>query len=83
MCSKPVQLTNRDEYLITAVKHRKSFNIPGLSPFFWSVSFFGLSLFEDDVCQHSFAVWLCTLEACFDKIAVNLVIYYKFVQVFE
>jgi len=40
--SKPVQLTNRDEYLITAVKHRKSFNIRGLSPFFWSVSFFSI-----------------------------------------
>jgi len=41
VCSKPVQLTNsRDEYLITALKHKKAFNIAGLSPFFWLVTFY-------------------------------------------
>jgi len=40
-CSKPVQLTNiGDEHLVIAVNHKKSFNIAGLSPFFWSVNFF-------------------------------------------
>jgi len=41
ICSKPVQLTNsRDDYLVTELKHKKSFNIAGLSPFFWLVNFF-------------------------------------------
>ena len=44
VCSKPVQLTNsRDEYLVTAVKHRRTFNIQGLSPFFWLVIFGGIT----------------------------------------
>jgi len=39
--SKPVQLrNNQDDYLVTAVKHRKSFTIRGLSPFFWLANFF-------------------------------------------
>jgi len=39
VCSKPVHVArSADEYLVTTLKHRKTFTVPGLSAFLWLVN---------------------------------------------